>query len=198
MAIGDKQKLITDIVSTVLNEQAQTNISFDWFINKHNKEHFGKYFMTIDRIFATLKGDKQANQTKRVKALECDAYFGGQYHFIFEFDEYQHFSSSRLRTFNFYPIDLVVNFNIEEWKRLCENHKDKADKYRKAKATVDFNFPGGRTAQRAYFDCFRDFLPEINNLQPTVRINEFEVTNIYTNNKEACSIIEKLLKTKII
>jgi len=33
MAVGDRQKLITDIVATVLKERAQTDISFDWFIN---------------------------------------------------------------------------------------------------------------------------------------------------------------------
>ena len=47
------------------------------------------------------------------------------------------------------------------------------------------------------FDCFRDFLPEINRIQPTLRINEFEVSNNHTNNKDACMIIEKLIKTKI-
>ena len=37
MAVGDKQRLITDIVATVLNEAAQTDRSFNWFINKHTK-----------------------------------------------------------------------------------------------------------------------------------------------------------------
>lgn len=197
MAVGDRQKLITNIVATVLNERAQTDISFDWFINKHTREHFGKHFATIDKIFTSLNGDKQANQTKRTMTLDCDAYFGGLYNFIFEFDEHQHFSSARLKTFDFYQTDLKVNFSIEQWKQLCKAHKDKADKYRKAKTTTDFNFAGGRTAQRAYLDCFRDLLPEINGLQPTVRISEFEVTDIYSNNKEACNRIEKLLTTKI-
>lgn len=197
MAVGDRQKLITDIVATVLNERAQTDISFNWFINKHTKEHFGKHFTTIDKIFGSLNGDRQASQIKRTMTLDCDAYFGGRHNFIFEFDEHQHFSSARLKTFDFYPTDLKVNFSIEQWKQLCKTHKDKADKYRKAKTTTDFNFAGGRTAQRAYLDCFRDLLPEINGLQPTVRINEFEVTNIYANNKEACNEIEKLLAAKI-
>jgi hypothetical protein len=182
MAVGDRQKLITDVVSTVLNEYA-TDVSFDWFINKHTQAHFGKYFTTIDKIFAALNGDKQASQAKRTKTLDCDAYFGGQHNFIFEFDEYQHFSSARLKTFEFYPPDLKINFSVDQWKQLCKTHKDKADKYRKAKATTDFNFAGGRTAQRAYLDCFRDLLPLLHGLQPTVRINEFEVTDIYVNNQ---------------
>jgi len=197
MAVGDRQRLIVDIVATVLNERAQTDMSFTWFVNKHTKEHFGKYFPTIDRIFSTLNGNKQASDAKRTMKLDCDAYFGGQHNFIFEFDEYQHFSSARLKTFELYPTDLKVNFNIDEWKQRCRIQKDKADKYRKTKTTVDFAFVGGRTAQRAYLDCFRDLLPEINKLQSTVRISEFEVTDIYLNNKDARSKIEKLLKAKI-
>jgi hypothetical protein len=197
MAVGDRQKLIVDIVGTVLCEKAHSNISFDWLINKHTQEHFGKYFTTIDKIFTFLNGDKKASESKRTMALNCDAYFGGQYNFIFEFDEYQHFSSARLKTFDFYSTDLKMNFNINQWRKLCISHKDKADKYRKAKTTTDFNFAGGRTVQRAYLDCFRDILPKLHGLQPTVRINEFEVADIYVNNKETCTRIEKLLKTKL-
>ena len=197
MAVGDKQKLITEIVSKVLNEQAQTSKKFDWFINKHNKENFGKHISTIDKIFKSLNGDITANQTKRSVALECDAYFGGQYNFIFEFDELQHFSSSRLKTIENYPSGLKVNFDLANWKRLCQIHKDKADSYRKTKTTTDFNFVGGRTAQRAYLDCFRDLLPEIQELKPTLRINEFEVVGITKVDKEACNKIEQLIKTKL-
>ncbi len=197
MAVGDKQKLITEIVSSVLNEQAQTSKKFDWFINKHSKENFGKHYSTIDKIFKSLNGDITANQTTRNVALDCDAYFGGQYNFIFEFDELQHFSSSRLKTIENYPTGLKVNFDLVNWKKLCQTHKDKADNYRKTKTTTDFNFVGGRTAQRAYLDCFRDLLPEIQGLNPTLRINEFEVVGITRNAKEACNKIEQLLKTKL-
>jgi hypothetical protein len=162
-----------------------------------NKENFGKHFSTIDKIFKSLNGDITANQTKRSVALDCDAYFGGQYDFIFEFDELQHFSSSRLKTIENYTAGLKVNFDLTNWKRLCQTHKDKADNYRKTKTTTDFNFVGGRTAQRAYLDCFRDLLPEIQGLNPTLRINEFEVVGISRVDKEACNKIEQLLKTKL-
>jgi len=197
MATGDKQRLITSIVAEVLNEEARTDITFDWFINKHDKEYFGKHFTTIDKIFSSLGGDKQANQTKRTTKLKCDAYFGGQNNFIFEFDEYQHFSSARLKTLEFYPTELELYFDIDKWKKYCNIYKDKADKYRKNKTASGFEFEGGRTAQRAYLDCFRDLLPEINGLRPTVRISEFEVASIFENNKEAYNKVEKLLKSKI-
>ncbi|GHT28443.1 hypothetical protein AGMMS49574_02760 [Bacteroidia bacterium] len=197
MAIGDKQKLITEIVSEVLGEQAQDKIKFEWFINKHTKENFGKYFATIDNIFKSLNGDTIKNQSKRLVPLKCDAFFGGKLNFIFEFDEFQHFSSARLKTFECYPSELKLNFSLEEWEKLCAVHKDRADKYRHSKTTPDFDFPGGRTAQRAYMDCFRDFLPEIQGLNPTLRINEFEVIDIYSINKYSYNKIEKILNKKL-
>lgn len=197
MPVGVRQKLITGIVATVLGQKPQLDKSFEWFINKHTSDHFGKWHSTIDTIFHNLKGDLVINQSKRTQCLECDAYFGGQYNLIFEFDEHQHFSSARLKTLELYPPDLQVNFSIDEWKSMCRMYKDKADKYRKSKTTTDFNFYGGRTAQRAYLDCFRDLLPQQHGLKPTLRINEFEVEGIYANNKESCNRIEKLLNSKL-
>ncbi len=197
MPVGEKQKLITEILGKILNEEAQKSKKFDWFVNKHSKENFGKHFLTIDKIFKSLNGDINANQMKRSVSLDCDAYFGGKYNFIFEFDEFQHFSSSRQKTIENYPPDLKVNFDLVNWKKLCQIHKGKADNYRKTKTTTDFNFVGGRTAQRAYLDCFRDLLPEIQGLNPTLRINEFEVFGISRVDKEACNKIEQLLKTRL-
>ncbi|MBP9150639.1 MAG: hypothetical protein KBF73_00005 [Flavobacteriales bacterium] len=197
MAVGDRQKLITEVVSTVLGEIGEHNKKFEWFINKHTKEDFGSSFSSIDRVFQSLNGDANANQTKRTTGLECDAYFGGEFNFIFEFDEFQHFSSARLRTFDSYPNELRLNFDKEEWKRACTIHKNRADKYRRSKTTTDFNFDGGRTAQRAYLDCFRDLLPEIHGLKPTLRINEFEVAEITRNDNYACRIVEQILTSKL-
>ncbi len=197
MPVGDKQKLITEIVAKVLNVSAQTNITFPWFINKHSEEYFGHHFQVISKIFDTLKGDIKANQNKKNVSLDCDAYFGGDYNFIFEFDEYQHFSSYRLKTLDCYPNELATAFDIKKYKLLCNVHKVEADKYRKSKTTVDFNFVGGRTAQRAYLDCFRDLLPSVNGLNPTLRIAEFEVSNVAANNESSQKIIAELIKEKL-
>ena len=197
MAVGDKQRLITEIVGSVLGQKPELDKSFEWFINKHIKEHFGVYYPLIDEIFCSLNGDKEANLNKGKKSLECDAYFGGKSNFIFEFDEVQHFSSARLQTLNLYPKDLKVNFKIDDWKNYCQTNKIIADKYRKAKTTKDFSFVGGRTAQRAYLDCFRDLLPQQHGLNPTLRISEFEVEDLFINNKETCIKIENLIKIKL-
>lgn len=197
MPVGDRQKLITEIVATVLEQTPQPNAKFEWFINKHTKDYFRELYPLIDDIFRFLKGDLAANQVKRPMGLKCDAYFGGKHNFIFEYDEYQHFSSARLKTLEQYPPDLKLNFSLTDWKNYCRLHKVNADKYRNSKTTIDFNFHGGRTAQRAYLDCFRDLLPQKHGLQPTLRISEFETNGIYTNNQESRSRIEKLLRKKL-
>lgn len=197
MAIKDKQNLITELVGIVLGQKPEVDRKFTWFINKHDKVNFQNDFDVIHDIFLSLNGDYTANKSKRVKALECDAFFGGQYNFMFEFDEFQHFSSSRLASIELYPQDIKLNFSLEEWKDNCKHSFLKADVYRVNKTTADFNFKGGRTCQRAYLDCFRDILPIKYNLNPTLRINEFEVEKITEINSFNCKSMEKLLEKKI-
>lgn len=196
MPVGEKQRLITEIIARVLEIEPRLE-KFDWFINKHTEANFRCHFALIDKIFNSLEGNSVANQNKRGQSLVYDAYFGGNYNFIFEFDEFQHFSSWRLKTLELYPPGLEVNFSIEQWKQLCKTHKDRADGYRRENEASDFDFINGRTAQRAYFDCFRDLLPKLHGLNPTVRINEFEVVNIRENNEKSRDIINQLLITKL-
>lgn len=197
MALKEKQILITKIVGKILGQEPDMTRKFEWFINKHNKIHFGEKFKLIDNIFNDLGGDIVANQNKKQMLLDCDAYFGGKYNFFFEFDEFQHFSSARLKTLMQYQKEIKLNFNVEEWIKQCKKNKHKADEYRKAKTTTDFNFSRGRTAQRAYLDCFRDFLPEENGLNPTLRINEFEVEGIYLINDTSLKILDNIIKQKL-
>ena len=77
MAVGDKQKLITEIVETVLNEKAQTTKKFDWFINRHTEGNFKEYFTIIEDIFIDLNGNLIANKNKRNQGLDCDAHQQG-------------------------------------------------------------------------------------------------------------------------
>lgn len=194
MAVGDKQKLITSIVSEVLNESAQLDKKFSWFINQHKADHFEKSFKIIDKIYFELNG---SNSIKRVQQLQCDAYFGGKYNFLFEFDEMQHFSSARLKALNNYPEYLQVNYSIADWKRWCLVYSYSADKYRFNKVTKDFNFQGGRTSQRAYLDCFRDLLPQHNGLNPTMRISDFEVKEINVINSDNIRKVKKLIENRM-
>jgi len=193
MPVGDRQKLITKIVSKVLDTKAEST-KFPWFINQHQNNHFKESYEIIDKIFFDLRGN---DVFKRVQQLQCDAYFGGKYNFIFEFDEYQHFSSARLVTLNNYPPDLRLNYSLGDWKKQCSLNSSKADKYRFNKKTIDFNFEGGRTCQRAYLDCFRDLLPQHNGLNPTLRIAESEVIGVNDITLDSITKIEHLIKNKL-
>jgi hypothetical protein len=75
---------------------------------------------------------------------------------IVEIDEIQHFTSDRLMTFNWYPGDAEIGFEIESYRKLIEAWHPTADRYRAAKPAPDFPRPGGRRAQRAFFDAVRD------------------------------------------
>jgi hypothetical protein len=163
--------------------------------NRHTKEHFGDYFSLADKIYSTLGGERRS--LKRMQRLRCDAYFGGNHNFILEFDEIQHFSSDRARTLQMFPGDLHLGFDKAHYLALCNQHWERADAYRRAKQTADFRFVGGRTAQRAYFDAFRDILPMLHGLRPTVRISEFEVSGIATDTPEARRVLRELIVSKV-
>ena len=197
MATGARQQLITQLVSEVVGLEPEVNKSFAWLLNKHTAPIFKGHFDIVNELFITLKGDSFSCQTKQTRFLACDAYFGGSYHFIFEFDEFQHFSTPRLRSLEKYPANLPLQFKLEEWKKNCQTHLPSADKYRYNKLTKEFAFAGGRTAQRAYLDTFKDLLPPLYGLQPTLRISEFEVSDIIKRDKYGRGKIEILLKEKM-
>jgi len=193
MPVGEQQKLITQIVSDVLDTPISYR-SFYWLINQHRQQDFQQYYSLIDDIFKALGGNPNAG--KGIQGLTCDAYFGDSFNFILEYDEHQHFSTARLKTLEMYPADLQVGFSVEEYKGYCQQFHFGADKYRYSKKTKDFNFSGGRTAQRAYLDCFRDILPPLHGLKPTIRIAEFEVMNITGDNPESRDNMRQLLDRK--
>ena len=193
MPVGEQQALITQIVSNVLDAPIGFG-GFYWLINQHRQQDFQQYYSLIDNIFRALGGNP--NSGKGIEGLNCDAYFGDSFNFILEFDEHQHFSTSRLKTLESYPSDLQVGFSVEEYKGYCQQYCFGADKYRYSKKTKDFKFPGGRTAQRAYLDCFRDILPPLHGLKPTVRIAQFEVLDITSNNPKSQDNIRQLLIRK--
>ena len=197
MAVGDRQRLITEIVAGVLGEPARSGLTFPWFKNKHTEADFGRHYLLISTIFQALKGDLQANRNKATRPLKCDVYFGGNHNCMFEFDEFQHFSTPRLQALQLYPSDLCTTFDIGQYTRDCKAHREEADRYRSNKRTRDFDFKGGRTAQRAYFDCFRDLLPEIHGLNPTLRIAECEVQSVYVDDVESRSVVRDLIEQKL-
>ena len=78
--------------------------------------------------------------------------------FIVEFDERQHFTSSRRLALSVYVEEQPLGFSKERWMALCEHHDAKD------------NDPPFRDEQRAWYDTLRDLVPSLKGLQPTVRL----------------------------
>ena len=202
MAVGDTQRLIIDVLSDVLQQSAETSVSFYWLKNKHVEEDFRNYplninlFPVIQNIFRQLKGDQNGMESKGARTLKPDCYFGGKYNFIFEFDELQHFTSFKKTALLHYPRNLRYGFDLDQYIGYCDRFAVQAIKkgpagYRKPKE--EFPYENGRAAQRAFFDAFRDLLPAVQGLKPTLRISEFEVAGITSNNEVARNKVKSIL-----
>lgn len=88
---------------------------------------------------------------------------------VIEVDELQHFTSHRLITFDHYPADASVGFEIDQYRHLCERYKSKADKAWGTKSTATFG-PKSRGQQRAFYDALRDLAIPAAGLPPVIRI----------------------------
>ena len=172
---------IIALVAEVLGVPAERHAQFDWLKNKPTAEHFGAFYPKILSLFEQLGGDPDGLFGKADGYLTPDAYFPEPHHFIFEFDELQHFTAPRQKTLTLYPADVPLAFDREQYLGFCATHHEPAlrkgtDRFRRK--TADFPFVNGRAAQRAFFDTFRDWLPPLHGLRPTLRIAEFEVAEI--------------------
>jgi hypothetical protein len=122
----------------------------------------------LDEIFHALGGDETAQRGKTSTALTGDLYHEPSGTFI-EIDESQHFTSFRLATFALYPSHAPLGFDVGVYRRLCEEWRDRSDRYRATKDAVGFGM-GGRQRQRAYNDALRDLVVPTMGHPPLIRI----------------------------
>ena len=122
----------------------------------------------LRRVFIALGGDEDVLRSKRSGALRPDGFIDGQ---LLEIDEIQHFTTPRLVTLDLYPDAAPLGFDRDDYRSLCRRWAPRGgDRYRATKPTVDFPRPGGRTAQRAYFDAVRDLVAPHVGVGPVLRI----------------------------
>ena len=172
---------IIALVEEVFGITAERRTQFDWLRNKPRSKDFGEHYDTVMALYTELDGDWQRTTAKADGYLIPDAYFPEPYHCIFEFDELQHFTHYRAQTLRFYAADLPLAYEPQKYRQFCRQHHVAAlakgpDRFRRH--TADFPYVNGRAAQRAFFDTFRDWLPPLHGLNPTVRLAEFEVSSI--------------------
>ena len=160
MPVGDDQEAFRrEAARRGLDLTPQVKV--EWLSGKGHLEAAaqGAPKQALERLAAlhsALGGDPQALAAKRRMSAAADfALAGGRV--LVEFDEFQHFSSARLRSLDVYD-GSGATLDVARYRGLCLRNLAKADSYRTAKETPDFHFPGGRTAQRAYLDTVRDLL----------------------------------------
>ena len=195
---------IIALLEEVLGAAAERRAQFEWLRNKPSREHFGEHYDILMELYVELNGDWGGTSAKTDGYLTPDAYFPEPYHFIFEFDELQHFTQFRELTFRYYPENVPLAYAPEEYLRFCKQHHAAAlakgpDRFRRR--TADFPYVNGRAAQRAFFDTFRDWLPPQHGLNPTVRLAEFEVTRILNGEltgNDAKTYMERLICNRIV
>jgi hypothetical protein len=140
----------------------QRGVSQPWLTNKgHQADYVAtrldeETVATLRAIYKCLGGDETLLAGKRSGSNPRIDFLLSDQALAVEVDEIQHWTSDRLRTLDLYPPHAPVLFDVEEYRELIGSWSATADRYRAAKPTVDFPFPGGRRAQRAFFDAFRD------------------------------------------
>lgn len=107
-------------------------------------------------LFAALKGDEAALAAKAPRPLKPD-FLCGNINQLIELDESQHFTSSRLRTLDYYDENYAAGFDFHEYRALCERLRATSDRDFAHREAPEFPGPNGRQRQRAYFDAVRDF-----------------------------------------
>jgi hypothetical protein len=146
--------------------------AFDWI---GTKGPFGltgptaSVFEPVMAIAQALAADLEAMEfAKRVSRPRADL-LHKESGVIIEVDELQHFTSHRLGTFESYPADAELGFDIDQYKELCVRHHVKADKAWGTKKTATFG-PKSRGRQRAFYDALKDLSIPAAGLPPVVRV----------------------------
>ena len=120
-----------------------------------------------------LGGDEDDLRAGPHRALQPD-WFHEPSDTPIEVDEQQHFTTDRLAALTLYPHAAPLGYDRRNYIALCEEHRGRSDRYRSAKEARGFRRPGGRRAQRAYFDAVRDLAMPALGFAPVVRIPVFD------------------------
>jgi hypothetical protein len=124
----------------------------------------------LSKMHAALGGDAEKLATKTASGSPTPDLVHQELGCIIEVDEVQHFTSARLRSFDFYRADVRLGFDVRAYIDLCVIWRGVGDKAYAHKVSRDFPHRGGRQAQRAYNDALRDLLAPTFTGYPVIRI----------------------------
>ncbi|HVC96892.1 MAG TPA: hypothetical protein VND64_24650 [Pirellulales bacterium] len=113
----------------------------------------------LSEIFGVLQRHRGFRVFVRAAVLPKSDFYVPKARRLFEFDESQHFTEPRKLSLDNYPKGMAIGFCKADWMGLC------------SEIHARDNDPPYRDEQRAWYDTLRDFLPETQGLEPTVRIH---------------------------
>ena len=155
-----QRKRMIERVEAILEElglPCEQNVSFNWMTNRVPMEKGDpappRVRYRLMAIHARLGGDLSALERKRRTPLRFDFLIEDKT--LVEVESRAHFSSHRMSTLEFYD-GLDHNLDVDLYRKLCSRFSDIQNEG--SRDATDFPFPGGRSAQRAYFDAVKDLL----------------------------------------
>lgn len=124
---------------------------------------------TLDDVHRALGGNRRALARKQIGANRPDLVVvaTGQ---IVEIDEIQHFTGARQTALGRYSTASMLGFSVSDYRSLIESWRARAESVFTRLWSPDFDFAGGRRAQRAYADALVDLLAPVFTGLPVVRV----------------------------
>lgn len=175
------KKTIENLMRKLYGE-VYANYRFEMGVTPYDFKHTN-YYHALNKIFIALQESRGHKEFVRTVNLPRVDYYVPSPGFILEFDESQHFTTSRKVALTNYPDSLDLGFEISKWINLCEQI-DSHD-----------NDPPFRDEQRAWYDTLRDFLPTLKNLLPTIRLfsKDTQWCNLDPDNEQDLRRFQKIL-----
>ncbi|MDJ0768662.1 MAG: hypothetical protein QNJ12_07705 [Ilumatobacter sp.] len=123
----------------------------------------------LDELHADLGGNRRVLARNRAGTLRPGLVVASTGQLV-EIDGLEHFTSDRLATLSDYPHGVEFGFSIDDYRALIERWRTKANAVFTRRWSPDFDFVGGRRAQRAYFDALLDWLAPTFTGHPVLRV----------------------------
>ena len=161
----DKPKIdplaYVDEVLTHLGLVAKRHVTFTWISNRVplDGDVPPRVRYRLMAVHSRLGGDWERLEQKRKSPLHFD--FQVEETTLIAVDRRHSFTSARNQTLAYYE-GLRHSLAVSQYRDLCRQFSDKADRYQAKRDAPDFPFPGGRASQRAYFDIAKDLAAAAN------------------------------------
>jgi hypothetical protein len=111
----------------------------------------------LDRLHSLLGGNRRALARKAGTAPQ-PALIADESGQLVALDGVEHFTAPRSATLDAYPKRARLGFSLDDYRSLIDTWRERAHSVFTPRTGADFDFAGGRRAQRAYYDAVADLL----------------------------------------